>query len=579
VDVDVDVEAAGSTPHAGVATTAADGGAARSLIARVAVAAQAVLGSRALPVVVGCLPYAAAAVVALYAFGARDAYGADGSLLQMATRRAVHFDQLVGPYSRFGWNHPGPALFYWYAPFFALSGQTLGSLGLAAALLNLIGAASIGAIVLRAAGRRAAWAAGVALCALFVATGAEAVLNPWNPYLTVLPVGVTLVAAAACAAGDPRLLPVVALAGTVAVQTHLGTIVVVGALALLAVGGLVFHLTRRHGDDRRDRPAWRGAVVMTVVAGAVLWAPPAYQQLTAEPGNLGEIASYVRSGQATQPWGVVDGPVIDLASLASSRIGIEAGGAGWASPLPDADAGELAVLAGLVAAALAVCARGRGRTFERSLAAASLVALGAAALSAKQVTGDFVLYAVVFVLAVGMGLWLTAAVAVSSFWLGGDSAAVRRLRLGGAVLVTCVTLVVAGRAADVRAPYDPDWLPDSPVPSFARAAVAAAEEQRARSVSVAFIRGSDWPTASAVANELERAGVEVAVPEGMGFVFGEDYVATGDEDYHLVVAPPDGGDGDGDAVSAELPADASELASVGDLALYGTDSAEIVLRG
>src|SRR5690348_18094210 len=43
-------------------------------------------------------------------------YG-DQALLELGTRRAIHLDQLVGPYSRSGFHHPGPAVFYLLAPF------------------------------------------------------------------------------------------------------------------------------------------------------------------------------------------------------------------------------------------------------------------------------------------------------------------------------------------------------------------------------------------------------------------------------------------------------------------------------
>ena len=39
---------------------------------------------------------------------------------------------LIGAYSRFGWNHPGPIAFYVFAPGYALSGQRPGGLALGA---------------------------------------------------------------------------------------------------------------------------------------------------------------------------------------------------------------------------------------------------------------------------------------------------------------------------------------------------------------------------------------------------------------------------------------------------------------
>src|SRR5262245_31907925 len=40
----------------------------------------------------------------------------DGAILEIYTLEALRAKLLVGPYSRFGWHHPGPLFFYWEAP-------------------------------------------------------------------------------------------------------------------------------------------------------------------------------------------------------------------------------------------------------------------------------------------------------------------------------------------------------------------------------------------------------------------------------------------------------------------------------
>jgi hypothetical protein len=47
-------------------------------------------------------------------------YG-DQALIAIASRRAADFVQLLGPYSRTGFHHPGPAVFYLLAPFVELA--------------------------------------------------------------------------------------------------------------------------------------------------------------------------------------------------------------------------------------------------------------------------------------------------------------------------------------------------------------------------------------------------------------------------------------------------------------------------
>ena len=48
---------------------------------------------------------------------------ADMALLELYTRHAAQNDLLVGPYSRFFWHHPGPAMFYLFRPLYELSGE------------------------------------------------------------------------------------------------------------------------------------------------------------------------------------------------------------------------------------------------------------------------------------------------------------------------------------------------------------------------------------------------------------------------------------------------------------------------
>ena len=56
----------------------------------------------------------------------------DGAVIELYTLHATGFRQLLGPYSRFGFHHPGPAMFYVLAPFYAVSGHATASLSVAA---------------------------------------------------------------------------------------------------------------------------------------------------------------------------------------------------------------------------------------------------------------------------------------------------------------------------------------------------------------------------------------------------------------------------------------------------------------
>src|SRR5437879_7641309 len=47
----------------------------------------------------------------------------DGAALELGTLHAARGVQFLGPYSRFGWSHPGPAFFYLALPIYEAFGQ------------------------------------------------------------------------------------------------------------------------------------------------------------------------------------------------------------------------------------------------------------------------------------------------------------------------------------------------------------------------------------------------------------------------------------------------------------------------
>src|SRR3954462_2167548 len=51
------------------------------------------------------------------------AFGGDAAALEFGTWHAARGHQLLGAYSRFGWNHPGPAFFYLAAPLYEALGE------------------------------------------------------------------------------------------------------------------------------------------------------------------------------------------------------------------------------------------------------------------------------------------------------------------------------------------------------------------------------------------------------------------------------------------------------------------------
>lgn len=212
--------------------------------------------------------------------------GGDLGFIELGVLHAVHGGTALGVYSRFGWFHPGPSLYYVLAPPYVLSGESSRSVFLGAWLVNL--GAALGAVaIVRARGGELL--ARVCAGALFLYFSADyyRMINPWNPRMLAVPMFLFVVSIAATADGSTWSFVCALTTASYLVQVHLGTAPLL--LAFLFAGALAWWLRRRHAETRDDlgRPA--------IVAGGLLalfWAGPVYQQLTGRQGNLHAIASF-----------------------------------------------------------------------------------------------------------------------------------------------------------------------------------------------------------------------------------------------------------------------------------------------
>lgn len=195
---------------------------------------------------------------------------------------------LVGVFSRWGWAHPGPMLFYALAPFERVAGATGVLVGTAALNAMSVGAAVAGARL--AAGRRAAVAAAATLGLLSLGLGLDGLVDPWNPTLALLPWTASIVLAWSATLDRPWLLVPAVVLASFALQAHVGYLLLVAAPLGLSVGVVAWHAWRRGALGGASRPVAAASAV-----GLLAWAPPLWQQLTGDPGNLAAIARYARS--------------------------------------------------------------------------------------------------------------------------------------------------------------------------------------------------------------------------------------------------------------------------------------------
>ncbi|MDQ1433350.1 MAG: hypothetical protein QOF59_166, partial [Actinomycetota bacterium] len=197
----------------------------------------------------------------------------------------------IGPFGPNGGSHPGPLSFYALWPVWRLVGGTSYGLFTSTVVLDVVAMGLALWIALRRGGRSLLLAVALVLALLTRAYGAFLLTLPWNPYLPVLWWFVFILAVWSVIADDLAMLPVVVVAGSLCMQTHISYLGLIGGLAALAVVVLARSAYRSRGVPGARRDLWRWGSISAVV-GIVLWIPPVIDQFAHSPGNLGIIRDY-----------------------------------------------------------------------------------------------------------------------------------------------------------------------------------------------------------------------------------------------------------------------------------------------
>lgn len=177
---------------------------------------------------------------------------------------------LLGPYSRFGWNHPGPLLFAVLAlPLRAVNNNPNGLL-IAALVVNALSVIGCAAIAWRR-GRLLLTAITLAIMSLLLLSLGSAFLqDPWNPYITVLPFAFFAFSFWAIIDGDWKLWPFALFSGSFIVQSHLGYAPFLIAMALVGAYFAKYRHVAMAPQSRRNRQVFFG---INAIVLALCWLP------------------------------------------------------------------------------------------------------------------------------------------------------------------------------------------------------------------------------------------------------------------------------------------------------------------
>jgi hypothetical protein len=425
---------------------------------------------------------------------ADDGWHATGDMAQaeLHVRGFVDDPPLLGAAGRLGTiteqgSHPGPVMWAALLPAYRILGQSSWALAASVATVAAVTAVGILVVTRRRGGWPLAVAAAIGLLVLIRANGPAVFTEPWNPWLAVLPFALFVLLVWSVLCDDRQSLVWAAVAGTCAVQSHVGYALLVGGLGTLAAAWAV-------------RRRWWPQLGIAAAVAALLWLPPVVEQLGADdgwPGNLRILWDHFATPD--------DDPVGARASVRAFAGELNVAGPwlvgrGHQPTDPPAWAGFAAMAALWAGAAVVAWRRRLDRAARLHAVLAAACALGL--VSMARVFGDFFDYVIRW-------MWVLAAlVAVAVAWTAWEAAptwARRPLTVAAGVALAVAAVAATVGALDVES--------SGPRNSEVVAALAPAVAERLDRDGRYLVRWDDTVSLGAtgvgVLLDLEKRGFEV----------------------------------------------------------------------
>ncbi len=478
------------------------------------------------------LPLLISAVACATAYRERIVPWGDDALLEAKVREVGHHLVLLGPYSRFQWHHPGPALFYLLAVPYRILGSRSFALNVGALLVASASIALIAWLVWRRVGAAGVWWTMAVVGIYLWALGPDVLRTPWNPWITILPLLALVMLVWSVLGGSAGAYPAAAVVATFLVQSHVGfagTAAVLAAIATVAL--LVVGWRRRRDQLGRRRLLF--AILATVGLLAVMWAPPIYQQLRDRPGNITELRRFF---DETKPDHTLDdgvtatlhesGAVPDQVATFETANTHDHAPPGWAGYL---------TLGALVGAGIVALRRRVWPAVQ--LFGLVVAAAAAAAWSTGRIVGPIYDYLELWTSVVGVAAWIGIGLTfITPRSEPGPaeppSRSLPRAALGTVIVVVLgLALINSWSAVSSGAPAP--WGPPS-VGVLSRDLLETLPKPDRGPVLVRLSLDA-WPPTAGVLLQLERAGYTARVEPDMAWLLGEQRTQKPDDRFSAVV--------------------------------------------
>lgn len=434
--------------------------------------------------------------------------------------------ELYGNYSRFGFNHPGPAFFYCYA---AGEGVLHDWLGVTPArhnahllTLGLLQAAFLAAtITLCATQVSQPWMAALFLsgaAGVHLAFVPQAFFGIWPPFVLLLPYACFLVCCARVSLGHWSILPVLVLSAGFLVHGHVAQVIFVAPLSGVALILGIRSRRRQKAESPTATVRW-----LTVMLALVLTCPLLADLEYGRDSNFYRILLHLRFGVADRPnWS-------DALGAAFSYFGYGLQQEHWWGPEARGTAAEFfrEYRIGLAVWALILSATGgwfwKTRRTETTAAirlARRLALTGGGALLlaffwAGRQDGGITFFNSYFTFGLMLALLLPGSIALGEYF----GQRLRWLALIGAIIAG---LLVAHRGqVDARR-----W---NPLGQEVARNLPALLQADGRPNTVKVLLFDEWIAPVTLAAALQRSGVDFRVSPGRRVMFGAQHVLKASE--------------------------------------------------
>ncbi len=456
-------------------------------------------------------PFVVAGVAAVQS-GTSYYPGFDLAVLELEIRKIPDQFLTVGPYSRFGWSHPGPALYYVIAPFYWVTGRASWSVPVAAACCNIAAAVGVLGIAKRAWGRVGATSAAVALSIVVLTLGRNEVASAWNPTLPLMTLLLFVMACAAFMVRRESYGWLITLTAAFLVQSHVGFLPIVAAFVALVA---VVRVRQWWNAPARSWRPTRGFAVTAIVTG-VAWFPAAWGTFVERNGNVvrfvrffvgGDGGDAIGLGRSLQIVGAEWGPKFQWLR---QRHDIFVVGDHW-WPVP--------VLISLALAGCWMCRDAAGASERRALLLVGLVTISVSVVSVSRIVSPVFAYLTRLTIAVQFILLFVVVLS----W--GTAIRTRVLVAKRLVVRPAMRWLAVLAVAGLAAPTIIETVRE-PIPADSAAVTAADQQASLRTVTTGIERAvADVPVlvlnvkharfdAPGIILHLERAGHEVYVANG-----------------------------------------------------------------